>query len=102
MCVQLARSCTGHSLPAPHSSLWDRAGVNGFIHRAGARRTPDRPPVPSQAWACHRLFGYQLCMFLGRAGWCLDTQKGGLPLVTFSLLPDRVATAKGPGGARFP
>lgn len=53
--------------------------------RSGTGRGPEGPP---RAWACRRLFGYRLCVRLGRAGWCLDPQKGGLPLVTFSLLPD--------------
>lgn len=73
--------------------------------RSGAGRGPKDPgpsSVPSQAWACRRLFGYGLCVFPGRAGRRLDAQKRGLPLVTFSLLPDRVATGSGPGGARCP
>lgn len=102
--MPLARSCAGHSLPAPHSSLHGQ-GRREWLHAQSGE--PERPWTvfwtPSQAWACHRLFGYPLGwgVYLERVGWRPGAQKReGLPLVPFSLVPDRVTTANGPGGAQ--
>lgn len=102
--MPLARSCAGHSLPAPHSSLHGQ-GRREWLHAQSGE--PERPWTvfwtPSPAWACHRLFGYPLGwgVYLERVGWRPGAQKReGLPLVPFSLVPDRVTTANGPGGAQ--
>lgn len=89
-------------LPTAHSM--DRAGVNGFMHRAGSQNDPGQSsgprlqPGPATGSLVIRWGGG---VYLERVGWRPGAQKReGLPLVPFSLVPDRVTTANGPGGAQ--